>query len=34
MKEIPKTLTIKDHILPFCKTKPREEVVDVGDGTC
>ena len=34
MKEIPETLTIKDHILPFCKTKPRGEVVDVDDPTC
>lgn len=32
MKEIPETLTIKEHIFPFCKTKPRGEVVDVDDG--
>ena len=34
IEEIPETLTIKDHILPFCKTKPRGEVVDVGDENC
>ena len=27
-KEIPEILTIEDHILPFCKTKPRGEKVD------
>ena len=32
MNEIPETLTIKDHIFPFCKTKPREDVVITNDG--
>ena len=32
IEEIPEKLTIKDHILPFCKTKPRGEVVDVDNG--
>ena len=32
MKKIPKTLTIKEYISPFCKTKPRDEIVILNDG--
>ena len=34
IEEIPETLTIKDHILPFCKTKPRGEEVNTRDSLC
>ena len=34
MKQIPETLKVREHILPFCKTKPKEEVVDLNDGIC
>ena len=34
MNKEPETLDLVEDILPFCKSKPADEKVDIDDGNC